>query len=101
MLARNFPRSLMSSEGEHIPDQCVPAWTGFNSMSAKDIPNLSNIGYCPVINALPTDCSVVYTTMDLACKIMKKVGQSKTILVWDQAIYCKALEDSRAQERVI
>ena len=65
MLARNPPRSLVSSEDEHITDQCVPAWTGFNSMSTKDVPNLSNIGYCPVINASPTNYSTVYTTMDL------------------------------------
>ena len=92
MLTCRLPRSLMSSNDEPNPDQCVPAWTGFNIMSMNDIPKLSSIGYCPVINASPTDYSVVYTTLDLACKITRKIGQSHTILVLDQAIYCKALE---------
>lgn len=73
MLARTIPRSLMLSEDEYNPDQCVPAWTGFNAISMKDVPNRSTIGYCHVINTSPTDNSAVYTLMDALCKITRKI----------------------------
>ena len=67
-------------------------WTGFNIKATSKQPVLSVIGYCPVINASPTQYDVVYTILDTAKKITEQVGQTHTVLVIDQAIYCKAVD---------
>ncbi len=61
-------------------------------------PLKSIIGYCPVIDASPTKDDVVYTIMDLSRRITEKIGQRYTILVLDQAIYCKAFAISMHKE---
>lgn len=81
------------NSGDELGTQCIPGWSAFNALGITGpAPVRSVIGYCPVINASPTDYNVVYTLMDIACRITKKVGQQHTILVLDQAIYCKALD---------
>lgn len=95
-LSRVIPQKLFTLEYDQgcSSDQCVPGWTAFNSMVSPNsqIMTPSVISYCPVINAAPTSYDAVYTLMDTACRITRKIGQQHTVLVLDQAIYCKALE---------
>lgn len=96
LLARNLPQKLFCPEAEgdeQAHAQMVPSWAGFNSMAAVGPkPQCSVIGYCPVINAPSTEYTTVYKILENACKITEKVGQAHTVLVLDQAIYCKALD---------
>lgn len=98
LLSRRVPQKLIilsHDEGGTLQcgAQCVPGWTAFNSAGTMGPdPQRSVIGYCPVLNAPSTDYNVVYTMMDIACRISQKVGQEFTVLVLDQAIYSKALE---------
>jgi hypothetical protein len=67
--------------------QMVPGWSGFNAVVSRSIPVPSVVGYCPVIDAHPTELStllsngkkqafhLVESDPDL-CNAMKLVGSS-------------------------
>ena len=60
----------------------IHAWTAFNiaTRSNEQIPALTNVGYCQVIDAPPTELQTVYTLL------------KNSIRIADLAIYAKALE---------
>ena len=73
--------------------QTVPGWTGFNAMlHSDDAPVYSSVGYCPVIEASPTELDTVYTLLKRSVTMGQKLGQHGIIIVMDQAIYAKAQE---------
>ena len=73
--------------------QVIPAWTGFNiKLRQEDVPHESSIGYCQVIDANPTEILTVYTLLQRSLLIADQLGQQNVIIVFDQAIYAKALE---------
>lgn len=73
--------------------QVIPAWTGFNTLrNEKGIPRECSIGYCQVIEASPTELPTVYTVLQRSLQIADQLGQHDVIIVFDQAIYAKALE---------
>eukprot|EP00794_Sanderia_malayensis_P004497 gene4497-5095_t len=69
--------------------QTVPSWSGFNSILYPDIPAVSKIGYCPMIEASSTELSTIYTVMKHTQKICSNLGQSDTVITCDLAIYSK------------
>ena len=72
-------------------NQTVPGWTGFNSvLYSENVPAYSSVGYCPVIEASPTELDTVYTLIKRSVAMGKKLGQDDIIIVMDQAIYDKA-----------
>lgn len=70
--------------------QVVPAWTAFN-IEGTDVPRKSIVGYCPVINASPTEMPTVCEIMKRSILIAEQLEQENPVMVFDQAIYCKAL----------
>ena len=73
--------------------QVIPAWTGFNMLrNENSIPRECSIGYCQVIEASPTELPTVYTVLQRSLQIADQLGQHDVIIVFDQAIYAKALE---------
>ena len=73
--------------------QVIPAWTGFNiKLQQEYVPRESSIGYCQVIDASPTEIPTVYTLLHKSLQIAHQLGQQDEIIVFDQAIYAKALE---------
>lgn len=70
--------------------QLVPSWSGFNALLFPDIPRVTNIGYCPLLDASSTDFSTVYTVMKHAQQISASVGQLELVITFDLAIYVKA-----------
>lgn len=73
--------------------QVIPAWTAFNvSLEDGRIPRESCVGYCPVIEASPTELPTVYTVLQGSVDMADQLGQDDVIVVFDQAIYAKALE---------
>jgi len=79
---------LQASDGP----QCVPGWTGFNSLVSDTVAELSSIGYCPVIGSSATEFSTVYTLLKYAQNVAVKTGQPDIVVTFDQAIYAKAQE---------
>lgn len=73
--------------------QVIPAWTGFNiKLQQNNIQRESSVGYCQVIEASPTEMSTVYTILQQSLQMASQLGQRDAIVVFDQAIYAKALE---------
>ena len=60
-------------------------------MSSDDPPLPSVVGYSQVIDASPTDLSVVYTTL-VKLQMADQIRQKDVIVVFDYAIYVKAVE---------
>ena len=82
------PLKIISS---YLP--VIPAWTGFNiKLRQEDVPRESSIGYCQVINASPIEIPTMYTLLQRPLLIADRLGQQNVIIVFDQAIYAKALE---------
>ena len=73
--------------------QVIPAWTSFNiRLQKSNIPRESCVGYCPVIEASPTELPTVYTLLQRSLEMADQLNQHDIIVVLDQAIYAKALE---------
>ena len=70
--------------------QCIPSWTGFNSLVTDTVPRTTSIGYCPVIGSSPTELSTVYSLLQYAKEVAVKTGQPDIVVTLDQAIYAKA-----------
>lgn len=83
--------SLFALSAENL--QVIPAWTAFNTkiMEGKGLRE-SCVGYCPVIEASPTELPTVYTILQRSLQMADQLGQRDVIIVFDQAIYAKALE---------
>ena len=64
-------------------------WTGFNSQLSTCIPQMSVIGYLPVIDASPTEMSTVLTILQRSVEIANKLHLETLVIVVDQAIYSK------------
>ncbi|KAK3734695.1 hypothetical protein QZH41_002114 [Actinostola sp. cb2023] len=90
-LLRLNPKSLNQSLILEVPEnQHVPGWSGFNSILFPDLPQQSNIGYCPMINGSSTEYSTIYTVLKHAQMISAILGQADTVITFDLAIYMKA-----------
>ena len=73
--------------------QVIPAWTGFNMLLCEDsFPRECSIGYCQVIEASPTKLPTIYSVLQRSLQMGDQLGQHDVIVVFDQAIYAKALE---------
>ena len=73
--------------------QTVPAWWAFNALAPKSsVPPKSDIAYCPVINGSSTEMLTVYAILRKCLDRSESVGLGYTIIVFDQAIYAKAMD---------
>jgi hypothetical protein len=85
-LLRMFPTDIMTAE-EDSTSQHVPTWNAFFELySGKEAPK-TKIGYGPMYPQTPTNPDVVKTSLDYFVSLNLKLGQSKTVITCDQAIY--------------
>lgn len=68
----------------------LPGWTGFNTLMYKEIKNITDIAYLPVIDAPVTDTSTINTLLRHSISICQRLQLSEIVLVFDEAIYAKA-----------
>ena len=68
----------------------IPGWSGFNSQLVANTPDVSNIGYLPVINSPATDLSTVNEMLKQSVSISQRLELPEIVLVFDEAIYAKA-----------
>jgi len=84
------PASIMKT-GIAVQDvQPVPSWGRLNPVLYPNLPSVSKIGYCPMIEGSSTELSTVYTVMKHTQKICAGLGQLDTVITFDLAIYAKA-----------
>ena len=82
------PASLQTTE-ESRDAQPVPSWSGFCSILFPDMPQQSNVGYCPMIDGDSTDFSTVYTVLKHAQMISSVMEQEDTVITFGLLIYMK------------
>ncbi len=71
-------------------DNIFPGWTGFNTVLCNDdIPNVSRVGYLPVIDASPTEYSTINTILKRSNDIADTLQLQYVTLVFDEAVYSK------------
>ena len=88
---RLHPSSLTESQSrEVITSQSVPGWSAFNAMLYPELPQISMVGYCPLIEGSSTEFSTIYTVLKHAQAISNSMGQEDTVITFDLAIYVKA-----------
>ena len=75
---------------EALENQSIPSWSGFHSILFPDIPRADNIGDCPLREGSSTVFSTIYTVSKHAQAISGIVGQTDTVITFDQASYTKA-----------
>ena len=56
-------------------------------MYSENVPAYRSVGYCPEIEASPTELDTVHTLLKRSIAMGKKLGQDDIIIVLDQAIY--------------
>ncbi len=61
-------------------------------MISSRIPDLTTIGYCPLIPESPTQYSTVYTVLQVTQRMLATLNQDKKVITFDEAIYSKAHE---------
>ena len=64
----------------------------FNAAASETIPVPNVCGYCPVIEALYYQLSIVYTLLKRLVQMSRKLGLEEVIIVLDLAIHAKAQE---------
>ena len=83
------PTSLRDAT-EHAEVQKIPGWSGFNAILYPEMPQESNIGYCPMIDGASTEFSTVYTVLKDAQMLSSALGQGDAVITFDLLIYMKA-----------
>ena len=64
----------------------MPSWNKFFD-NLHESSDKTRIAYGPIFPESPTKASVVETSLDYFMKVMAKLGQNKTVVTCDQAIY--------------
>lgn len=70
-------------------EEVLPGWTGFNTLLCKDIPDVSRVGYLPVIDASPTEYATINAILQRSKEIADKLELKYAVLVFDEAVYAK------------
>ena len=87
---RLHPSSLTESQSrEVIASQSVPGWSAYNAMLYPELPQISMVGYCPLIDGSSKEFSTIYTVLKHAQAISNSIGQEDTVITLDLAIYVK------------
>ena len=77
---------------EVLDKQVIPSWAEFKRYSLSRDAQVSNIGYCQMVDGSSYDYSTIYTVLKHAQKISTAMGQADTLITIDLAIYSKAKE---------
>jgi hypothetical protein len=80
-------------------DEVLPGWTGFNTLLCKEIPDVSRVGYLPVIDASPTEYSTINAILERSKEIADKLELKYAVLVFDEAVYAK-IQQVRWKEEI-
>lgn len=67
-------------------------WTTFNQNHSERSPEMTSIGYMPIIQAPAHDLDTLKTVV-LRCKhVARKLGQHHVVITVDEALFCKLME---------
>ena len=76
-----------------IAIQTIPGWTGFNNkVRNEEQVSQDNIGYLQTIDAPASNMSTVFEVLSQSLKIKDSLRLNAIVVVFDPAIYAKAME---------
>ncbi|KAL8567664.1 hypothetical protein ACOMHN_054475 [Nucella lapillus] len=75
------------SEGE-----TKQGWTSFNQSQSKVSPEMTSIGYMPLVQAPAHDLDILNTVVVRCKHVARKLGQHHVVLTVDEALFCKLME---------
>ena len=75
---------------EALHKQEIPSRGEFNAIRYPEMPIVSHIGYCSMVDGSSNDYSTIYTVLKHAQKISASMGQANAVITFDLAIYSKA-----------
>ena len=73
-------------------EENVPSWGQFNEVTSKVDPPLTTAGMLPILQAPADNDDTMTTVINRFQKITEKLGQTYTVLVFDQPLYSRAKE---------
>ena len=74
-------------------NQTIPGWTGYNiKVRNEEQVSQDNIGYLQTIDAPASNMSTVFEVLSQSLKIKDSLRLNAIVVVFDQAIYAKAME---------
>lgn len=76
----------------HNKKEQVPSWSAFNEAISTDNSEITTPGMLPILQAPADDADTVATISNTFMETTTHLGQSYTIVVMDQPLYCKAKE---------
>lgn len=75
---------MKRQENDATPEK---GWTHFNKIHDDRSPELTSVGYIPIVQAPALELDTLYT-VDLRCKyIARKLGQHHVVLTVDDTLY--------------
>ena len=95
IFARMCPTKVLTLEFETMspPEQCITSWAGVHAaIQLQQEIKLTNIGYNPVIQGLPTDMNTIYTGIKIVEKQTRMLGQNTPVITFDLQLYIIAQE---------
>ena len=82
LFARVCPMKQFEVSLQKDDKQTIPGWHAFNAIvSSPYMPDITTVGYCPLIPASPTEYSTVYTVVKTVQNLMKALNQAGPIVV--------------------
>lgn len=82
---------MFSSDAEN-GQQTIPSWSAFNDAVSLVTAQCTNVGNCPVIAGSANEYSIIYMVMKTIQDISAILGQTKSVVTFNLAIYSKAKE---------
>ena len=92
LLRLNKHSSLLSASDAENGQQTIPSWSAFNATVSPVTAQCTNVGYCPMIGGSAAEYSTIYTVMKTIQDISAILGQTKSVVTFDLAIYSKVEE---------
>ena len=71
---------------DDAPQKDVPGWTAFDSIISNRTSVSTNIGYCQAIPSPPSDFNTVYTVLQRAEALFRRIGQEIILLTGCQVL---------------
>ena len=67
-------------------------WTHFNQSICSDNPEMTSVGYIPIVQAPAHEFDTLHTVVQRRKYIATQLGQHHVVLTVDEALYCKLVE---------
>ena len=67
-------------------------WTNFNQMNSVVAPEMTSVGYMPIIQAPAHEMDTLNTVVKRCRHVANVLGQSHVVLTVDEALFCKLME---------